>query len=142
MSEDNHNQKQDNNSKYPNFISQIPDYLLSDLPPADKWVIENINVINQKMDWQTNKLNNIEVQTMKTNGRVTNLEENVVILQKNAEDDKNVIDKVKFIYNLSKTLVTNNFFWIAFVFLFVLSVQYIAGMPLGVNQLIKFFFNL
>jgi len=68
--------------KKPSFQSNLPEYLLKDASDKDRYILEHLNVISQTSNWlidetvkQSEKLESIENQTFKTNGRVNKLEE-------------------------------------------------------------------
>lgn len=82
----------------PSFSSSIPEHLLENSSPQDRWMMENISIMSQKHDWlaqeqsaQSEQLEGltmvvgeIKEQTTKTNGRVTVL-----------EDEKKKLDRLK-----------------------------------------------
>lgn len=86
----------------PSFSPKLPEYLLNESSPKDKYMLEQLSLMSQTQDWlieetvkQSVKLeevkeqaNRIETQTLKTNGRVTKLED------KNT-GDKETDDEVK-----------------------------------------------
>lgn len=76
-------------SQTPKFESNIPDHLLIGVSPTDKWLMEEISRNTQateylltKREEDSTKLDRIEEQCKKTNGRVTKLEDNVSLLNK------------------------------------------------------------
>jgi hypothetical protein len=61
--------------------SRIPDYLLKDCTPAQKWLMENVFDLKQNIKSLQEGLERVEIQTTKTNGRVTKSEDNIENLQ-------------------------------------------------------------
>lgn len=66
----------------PDFRSEIPESLLLEVPPHTKWLMEEVSKIGQATKWNTSelvkqseKLDSIEEQCKKTNGRVLKLED-------------------------------------------------------------------
>ena len=60
--------------------NQIPPYLLADCSPQDRYLIETVFELNEKVDSQKEILTRVENQTTATNGRVTKAEDNIQIL--------------------------------------------------------------
>lgn len=124
------------NHEVPDFQSDIPAHLLTNASPQDKYIMENISILIQKSNWlaQTQKMQSesldelkaeslalkaeskeIRIQTTKTNGRVSALEEA-------GREVKNVIKK----YETVKSIITNKFFILGSAFSFLIFFVYIA----------------
>jgi len=110
------------NKEVPDFQSDIPEHLLANVSPQDKYIMENISILSQRGDWlakvqgeQVKALEEIRIQTTKTNGSVVTLKEQA----KKAEEVVNF-------YHAGKKLVGNKLFILASVFGFVVFFSYIA----------------
>jgi hypothetical protein len=124
------------NYEVPDFQSDIPAHLLTNASPQDKYIMENISILSQKSNWltQTQKMQNesldelkaeslelkaeskeIRIQTTKTNGRVSALE----------DAGKEVKDVMKT-YKTAKSIVFNKFFILGSAFAFLVFFVYIA----------------
>lgn len=144
------------NNEVPDFQSDIPAHLLTNASPQDKYIMENLSILGQKSNWlaesqkfqsqalrelkaETSELKaeskEIRIQTTKTNGRVTALEEG----EKRAQ---NVIN----FYSKAKETVSNKFAILAMVFGLVCFFSYVAPWlqtngKMIIPNIIKLFFG-
>lgn len=79
----------------PEFKSNLPESLLTDINPRDRYLLEQVSVIGQKSDWllsetqkQSNQLTSLDEKLRYTNGKIGN-----AILEIQALKDKNAADK-------------------------------------------------
>lgn len=121
--------------KVPNFESNIPQHLLLNASPQDKWIMENLSILTQKTDWQTEELikggetfERIEAQTTKTNGRTTKNEEAI-----NKLNDE--LAPVRFVTKWGK----NKYVWFLLIVLFFIGIPYIASLNLTLKSFIGIF---
>lgn len=106
----------------PHFKSDIPEHLLADATPQNRYIMENISVLNQKGNWLAENqqklgttIDEIKVQTTKTNG-------SVIALKAQAADAEEV---VKF-YKTTKKFLSKKWFWISVAIAIVLFFSYVA----------------
>lgn len=79
----------------PSFKSNLPDYLLQDASPRDRYVLENLSIIGQTHEWlvdetikQSKQLGAVDEKVSFTNGKVKQ-----ALLQIKALEDKNAAQK-------------------------------------------------
>lgn len=118
----------------PEFKSNVPEVLINGLSDVDRYVVEQLSILNQKNDWQTSKiaeqaivLKEVAKQTQKTNGRVTQLEDKSQNFDKRLSEDKEVIDTAKKIVKM----LSNKYILIAILASFVIFWHLIALVPVG-----------
>ena len=58
----------------PKFESRIPDYLLDKASPADKYMLEQMSIMSQFIEWSADAHINTNQQVRKTNGRLIQAE--------------------------------------------------------------------
>lgn len=68
----------------PDFKSQIPEHLMVDTTPADRFLMEQISIMRQHMDWSVKAHLSQDRQLRYTNGKVRRHETDIAILK----DDK------------------------------------------------------
>lgn len=84
--------------KRPTFTSQIPDHLLADSSPRDKYMLEQLSVIRQETNWQTDKLLEVDGALQETKGKVENLVSDINLLKdKDVEYQKLRIDLTEMV---------------------------------------------
>lgn len=107
------------NSLPPEFQSDIPSHLLENATPQDKWIMENISILNQKTNWLTEmrrydseRLHEMDgisketlEQTKKTNGRVNKLEERNEIAEQAIKEFKEIEPDLMFLINAKKVIM-------------------------------------
>lgn len=117
------------NHEVPDFQSDIPEHLLTNASPQDKYIMENISILGQKSNWlteiqkkQSESLEELKqesaeiiIQTTKTNGSVSKLKEQA----KEAED-------VVKLYNRMAKFISNKVGFLAIFFGFVVFFTYVA----------------
>ena len=64
------------------FKSTIPEYYLADSTEEMKYIMEKMSILTQSADWMQDVLVDINTQVRKTNGRVTNAEDELSSLNK------------------------------------------------------------
>ena len=118
----------------PQFKSTIPSILLENVSDSDRYIMESISILNSKTDWQTTKiaeqaaiLKKVEVQTTKTNGRVTELEKKNIDFNVRLHSNQEVIDTAKKFLKL----LSNKYILIAILAGFVIFWHLIAIVPVG-----------
>jgi hypothetical protein len=106
----------------PSFQSNLPDYLLQDTSPKERYILEHLSIISQNNVWlvdetikQSEKLESIECQTIRTNGRVSKLEEKNISDKDSDEQIKQIVNTKLFI----EKYLLNKYFLISFVFFIV-----------------------
>ncbi len=95
----------------PSFASKVPEFLTQEVSPKDKYMLEQLSVIEQTQNWlvdetvkQSSKLeevksqaDRIETQTLKTNGRVTKLEDKNVADKEIEDETKKIVGVKQFV---------------------------------------------
>ena len=118
------------NYEVPDFQSDIPEHLLTNASPQDKYIMENLSILGQKSNWLTEtqktqferldglvtSSEEIRIQTTKTNGKVAVLQEKAV-----------EAEKVVQFYNTAKGFATNKMFILGSAFSFLVFFSY--GVP-------------
>jgi hypothetical protein len=103
----------------PSFQSKIPDYLLLEASPKEKFILEQLSIIGQGQDWimdettkQSSKLEDLDGKITEvddklrfTNGKIGN-----AMIQIKALEDKNTASKESE-DELKKILVVKNWIW-------------------------------
>lgn len=97
-------------SSIPPFESNIPEHLLQEASPKDKWLMENISVLTQKTDWvlketekQSTELKEIRFQTQVTNGRLLKAEGKLKVLDEWVDDLKEIVITKRFIQKVGSS---------------------------------------
>lgn len=62
-------------------IAKIPEYLLANVSPPDKWLMENVFELKQNVNSLGETVSRVEKQCLITNGRVTSAENDIVKLE-------------------------------------------------------------
>jgi hypothetical protein len=104
------------------FQSDIPEHLLANVSPQDRYIMEKISILSQTTNWlsetqkeQVKALEEIKVQTTKTNG-------SVIVLKEQAKKAEEVVD----FYFAIKRLARNKVFIISTALLVIVFFTYIA----------------
>jgi hypothetical protein len=107
--------------KRPNFNSQIPEHLLTDSSPRDRYMLEQLSVIRQETNWQTDKLLEVDGILQETRGKVEHLVSDIETLkgkdfeyQKLKEDLVEIVEVKQFV---DKYIWNRNFLVIFIIFL-------------------------
>lgn len=82
----------DEELQVPDFKPRVPEYILAEIKPSEKYMLESLSELQQKTDWQSevlkhtyNEAREAHTQAKKTNGRVNVIEDAVGKLQKESE---------------------------------------------------------
>jgi hypothetical protein len=104
------------------FQSDIPEHLLANVSPQDRYIMEKISILSQATHWlsesqkeQVKALEEIRIQTTKTNG-------SVIVLKEQAKRAEEVTD----FYFALKRLVGNKIFIISATLFTIIFFAYIA----------------
>jgi hypothetical protein len=121
----------------PDFKSEIPEHLLLEASPQDKWIMENLSVLTQKADWHTAKLvegadsferlsvgqKRIEELQKIANGRTSKNEE----LAKKLNEE---MEAVRFV----KKWGSKKFVWVFITIIFLVGIPYVASVHFTIEN--------
>lgn len=131
------------NLEIPDFKPDLPEYILKDLAPSERYTLENLSVVRQYMGWQNTVLKETCDLARKTNGRVTALEKGAV--ETNA-DLSEIKENHKVLKPLVKTVLfcksKIGFTVTASVVFLVAFIIYPYLLTLGEAKLLSLFFSL
>jgi hypothetical protein len=93
MPEDSNDIKQESNYpelERPNFTPNIPAYLMEGASEQDKYIIQQLSILNQFADWSVNAHLATNKEVRHTNGRVTKMEDRVDNLGEKAQKSEEI----------------------------------------------------
>ena len=61
----------------PEFRSQIPDHLLGEATPSERYIMEQTSIMRQAMDWSVKAHLSADKNLRRTNGRLIRAEDNI-----------------------------------------------------------------
>jgi len=106
----------------PSFTASIPDYLIKDMSGHDRYIMEQLSIMQQQSNWQTDMVNKIYNYTKTINGKVVDLEhfrqrmEMEIKLDEKWESREEKLNKIKkwgiilflgLLYPLYLTIINN-----------------------------------
>lgn len=104
----------------PTFTSSIPDHLLADLSPKDKYIIEQLSIMSQQQTWQVKKLENLDERVAFANSKTSKVIQDIELLniksleyKKIEKDVMDMVEKKRFVY---KYLLNKKFLIILAIF--------------------------
>lgn len=124
----------------PIFTSSIPDHLLADLSPKDKYILEQLSIMSQQQTWQVEKLDDLDERVAFANSKTSNAIRDIELLKnrnleydKIEKDVKELVYKKRFVYKY----IFNKKFLIIFA-IFCLGLIKLIFSPLGSEWLTLF----
>ena len=110
------------NKEVADFQSDIPEHLLANVSPQDRYIMEKISILSQTTNWlsesqkeQVKALEEIKIQTTKTNG-------SVIALKEKAKQAEEVVG----FYFALKRLVGNKIFIVSAALFIIVFFTYIS----------------
>lgn len=106
----------------PSFRASIPEYLIKDMSGHDRYIMEQLSVMQQQNEWQTDMVHKIYNYTKTINGKVVDLEhfrqrmEMEIKLDEKWESREEKLNKIKkwglilflgLLYPLYLTIINN-----------------------------------
>jgi len=106
----------------PLFTASIPEYLIKDMSGHDRYIMEQLSIMQQQSNWQTDMVNKIYNYTKTINGKVVDLEhfrqrmEMEIKLDEKWESREEKLNKIKkwgiilflgLLYPLYLTIINN-----------------------------------
>ena len=89
----------------PVFKSSIPDHLLADLSPKDKYIIEQLSIMSQQQTWQVKKLDDLDERVAFANSKTSKVIQEIESLKNKSleydkieKDIKEIVYKKRFVY--------------------------------------------